>query len=104
MLQSLASLVLLPVLSYKLRVPDTTIGLVASFSKILGLIGIGTSWLLSANSTFFILGQSKYLHKLSTRNIFWSAYVCGMMGPQVSTVIWSLLSKTVPETDIGKVC
>ena len=27
-----------------------------------------------------------------------------MMGPQVSTVIWSLLSKTVPETDIGKVC
>ena len=36
--------------------------------------------------------------------MFGSAYVCGMMGPQVSTVIWSLLSKTVPETDIGKVC
>ena len=70
MLQSLASLVLLPVLSYKLRVPDTTIGLVASFSKILGLIGIGTSWLLSANSTFFILGQSKYLHKLSKSKHF----------------------------------
>ena len=65
MLQSLASLVLLPVLSYKLRVPDTTIGLLASFSKIIGLIGIGTSWLLSANSTVFILGQTKYLHKLS---------------------------------------
>lgn len=27
-----------------------------------------------------------------------------MMGPQVSTVVWSLLSKTVPEADIGKVC
>ena len=27
-----------------------------------------------------------------------------MMGPQVSTVIWSLLSKTVPKTDLGKVC
>ena len=26
-----------------------------------------------------------------------------MMGPQVSTVIWSLVSKTVPEADIGKV-
>ena len=66
MLQSLASLVLLPVLSYKLGVPDTTIGVVASFSKILGLIGIGTSWLLSADSTFFILGQTEYLlHKLS---------------------------------------
>lgn len=26
-----------------------------------------------------------------------------MMGPQVSTVVWSLLSKTVPEADIGKV-
>ena len=47
----LASLVLLPVLSYKLRVPDTTMGLVASLSKIICLIGIGTSWLLSANST-----------------------------------------------------
>ena len=54
----LASLVLLPVLSYKLRVPDTTMGLVASLSKIVCLIGIGTSWLLSANSTFLILGQS----------------------------------------------
>ena len=58
-LQTLASLVLLPALSYKkLRVPDTTIGLVASLSMIIRLIGIGTSWLLSANSTFFILGQS----------------------------------------------
>ena len=54
----LGSLVLLPVLSYKLRVSDTTIGLVASLSMIIRLIGIGTSWLLSANSTFFILGQS----------------------------------------------
>ena len=27
-----------------------------------------------------------------------------MMGPQVATVIWSLLSKTVPEADLGKVC
>ena len=54
----MASLVLLPALSYKLRVPDTTIGLVASLSMIIRLIGIGTSWLLSANSTFFILGQS----------------------------------------------
>ena len=54
----LGSLVLLPVLSYKLRVPDTTISLVASLSKIIRLIGIGTFWLLSANSTFFILGQS----------------------------------------------
>ena len=54
----LASLVLLPVLSYKLRVPDTTMGLVASLSKIICFIGIGTSWLLSANSTFLILGQS----------------------------------------------
>ncbi len=57
-LQMLGSLVLLPTLSYKLRVPDTTIGLVASLSMIIRLIGIGTSWLLSANSTFFILGQS----------------------------------------------
>ena len=65
MLQSLASLVLLPFLSYKLGVPDTTIGVVASFSEILGLIAIGTSWLLSADSTFFILGQTEYLHKLS---------------------------------------
>ena len=106
MLQSLGSLVLLPFLSYKLRVPDTTIGVVASFSKILGLTAIGTSWLLSADSTFFILGQTEHLlHKLSkTRNICRLGYVCGMMGPQVSTVIWSLLSKTVPEADIGKVC
>ena len=57
-MQMLGSLVLLPVLSYKLSVPDTTIGLVASLSMIIRLIGIGTSWLLSANSTFFILGQS----------------------------------------------
>ena len=57
-LQTMASLVLLPVLSYKLRVPNTTIGLVASLSRIICLIGIGTSWLLSANSTFFILSRS----------------------------------------------
>ena len=57
MLQTLASMLLLPVLSYKLRVPDITIGLVAALSKILGLVGIGVSWLLSAEATFFILGQ-----------------------------------------------
>ena len=58
MLQFLASLILLPVLSYKLGISDTTIGMVACFSKILGLVGIGTSWLLSANSTFVIVGWS----------------------------------------------
>ena len=56
-LQTLASMLLLPVLSYKLRVPDITIGLVATFSKILVCVGIGVSWLLSAQATFFILGQ-----------------------------------------------
>ena len=50
-------MLLLPVLSYKLRVPDITIGLVAALSKILGLVSIGVSWLLSAEATFFILGQ-----------------------------------------------
>ena len=57
MLQTLASMLLLPVLSYKLRVSDITIGLVAALSKILGLVSIGVSWLLSAEATFFILGQ-----------------------------------------------
>ena len=56
-LHALGSMLLLPVLSYKLRVPDITIGLVATFSKILVCVGIGVSWLLSAQATFFILGQ-----------------------------------------------
>ena len=57
MLQTLASMLILPVLSYKLKVPDITIGLVAALSKILGLVGIGVSCLLSAEATFFSLGQ-----------------------------------------------
>ena len=64
----MASLVLLPALSYKLRVPDTTISLVASLSRIICLIGIGTSWLLSANSTFFILSRS--VSELNSCNTF----------------------------------
>ena len=81
-LQTLASLFLLPVLSYKLGVPDPVLGLVATLSSLMAITGIA----LSETPSHFII-----------------ASLCGLMSPQVSTVIRSLLSKTVPEADLGKV-
>ena len=81
-LQTLASLILLPTLSYKLGVTDPVLGLIATVSSLMAITGIA----LSATPSHFII-----------------ASVCGVMSPQVSTVIRSLLSKTVPEADLGKV-
>ena len=76
MLQFLASLFLLPFLSYKLRISDTTVGLIACCSKILGLVGIGTSWLLSANSTFMIVGRFLNMCIDSQTNTFVGQPMC----------------------------
>ena len=81
-LQTLASLFLLPALSYKLGVPDPILGLVATTSSLMAITGIA----LSETPSHFVI-----------------ACVCGVMSPQVSTVIRSLLSKTVPGADLGKV-
>jgi len=42
-LQSLSSLILLPMLSYKLHVPDPIIGTVATISSFSAILGIGLS-------------------------------------------------------------
>ena len=62
-LQTLASLFLLPVLSLKLGVPDPVLGLVATVSSLTAITGIG----LSETPGHFIV-----------------ACMCGVMAPQVS--------------------
>eukprot|EP00092_Neocalanus_flemingeri_P012562 GFUD01013540.1.p1 GENE.GFUD01013540.1~~GFUD01013540.1.p1 ORF type:complete len:490 (+),score=71.29 GFUD01013540.1:897-2366(+) len=81
-IQSLSSLILLPILSYKLHVPDPVIGTMATFSSFAAILGIA----LSTTGTVYIF-----------------ANCLGLMSTQVSTVIRSLLSKVVPDTDLGKV-
>jgi len=81
-LQSLTSLVLLPILSYKLHVPDPVIGTIASCSSFAAILGIALS---------------------TSGNIYIFANCLGLMSTQVSTVTRSLLSKVVPDTELGKV-
>ena len=81
-LAALSSLLLLPLLSYKLGVSDPMIGILAALATLVSNI------LLSLSTT-----DSLYI----------AACIIGVLSPMVSTVIRSLLSKTVPETDLGKV-
>jgi len=81
-IQSISSLVLLPLLSYKLHVPDPVIGTLASCSSFAAILGIALS---------------------TSGNMYIFANCLGLMSTQVSTVIRSLLSKVVPDTELGKV-
>jgi len=81
-LQSLSSLLLLPLLSYQLHVPDPVIGTIAACSSFAAILGIGLA---------------------HTGKMYIFASCLGLMSTQVSTVIRSLLSKVVPDTDLGKV-
>ena len=60
-LQSLSSLILLPLLSYKLHVPDPVIGTMATFSSFAAILGIA----LSKTGTVYIFGKN---FKLSFRS------------------------------------
>ena len=82
LLQTAGSLVLLPLLSLWLRVPDPLLGLAASLSALAATVGV----VLSRSGTAFSL-----------------ALCLGLLSPQVSTVIRSTLSKAVAEHDLGKV-
>jgi len=81
-LQSLCSLFVLPLLSYKLGVSDQIIGLIASLSSLTSILGFAFS---------------------KTESFYIAANVASLLSPQVSTVVRSLLSKTVEEADLGKV-
>lgn len=81
-LSTLANLLLLPLLSYKLSVPDSVIGIMASLSCL-------------ADALVTALAQSGQIY------IF--ARCLGILSSQASTVIRSLLSKTVSSAELGKV-
>ena len=53
MLQNLCSLLLLPLLSYKLRVPDPALGIMATLSSLAAILGIA----FAHSPTQYILGQ-----------------------------------------------
>ena len=82
MLTSLSSLLVLPLLSYRLGVSDFVIGILASLSFLSASVGTA----FSRTGTHYII-----------------ASCVGLLGPQVSTVIRSQLSKAVAERELGKV-
>ena len=98
-IQSISSLVLLPLLSYKLHVPDPVIGTLASCSSFAAILGIA----LSTSGNMYIFGNIHTLQDFPTFQMFFTANCLGLMSTQVSTVIRSLLSKVVPDTELGKV-
>ena len=71
-LQTLASLFLLPALSYKLGVPDAVIGLVATLSCITTIVGFA----VSQNSSHFIIGESELGSTLDGINAFFIDNKC----------------------------
>lgn len=81
-LTSLSSLLVLPLLSYRLGVSDFVIGILASLSFLSASVGTA----FSRTGTHYII-----------------ASCVGLLGPQVSTVIRSQLSKAVAERELGKV-
>ena len=69
-------------MSYRLGVPDIAIGILASLSLVTATVGTA----FSRTGTHYII-----------------ASCVGLLGPQVSTVIRSQLSKVVTERELGKV-
>ena len=98
-MSAIAAFLVMPVISFYLKMPDAAIGILATCSKIISLVIMSIAWNGEYHKGFNI---TKFTFVLSGWVLF-AGSVSGFLSAFSSIIIRSMLSKCVTKAELGKI-